>query len=76
MRIGVLVLLFSVNFFGFGQPKPRSGEQNQVLNTIQIGPVTVPDDPVPITGIEFLLGSGLMAGLYSHFRRRNKNTEN
>jgi len=34
-----------------------------------------PATPVPISGIELLLGGGLMAGLYSHFRRRSKDTD-
>jgi hypothetical protein len=59
-KIGVLLL---VAHFAFGQPNLP----------VQIGPVSVPDEPVPIAGIEILVGGGLMAGLYSHFRRRKRN---
>ena len=57
--------------------QPKSRDNNSTISTQGIGPdpldpEAVDPDPVPLSGIEVLLLTGLSFGAYSKFRKRKE----
>jgi hypothetical protein len=55
--IAFIILHFSVTTMGWSQPQNPSGD---------------PDEPVPITGVEYLLLAGGAYGIHRFSKRKNK----
>jgi hypothetical protein len=72
MKIQIFLIFSLVSFMTFAQPKQRDSNFQTQNSPVTIGPVTTPEEPVPLSGIELLIGGGLMAGLYRHFRGHRK----
>ena len=62
-KIAFVILFSGIATFGWSQPQPQNPDGD-------------PDNPVPITGIEYLLIAGGAYGVSRIFKHRNKkNTE-
>ena len=67
-RLVIVVAFCILNTFAHAQPPPAPATQPQ-------NPQGDPDNPVPITGIEYLILAGSAYGVYRYSNRKNKPTE-